>query len=108
MNILSIDTAAEILYVGVKTDKAFLENIRAMGLKHAETLIPLIRSMLKEIELSPGDLDLVVCSQGPGSFTGLRIGLATAKGISEGAGCPLVSIPTLDALAEPYRFLGGL
>ena len=108
MNILSIDTSGEILHLGLKSGETFLENTRDMGLKHAETLTPLIRSLMEEIDLSPKALDLVVCSQGPGSFTGLRIGLATAKGISEGAGCPLVSIPTLVALAEPWRDFEGI
>jgi len=79
-----------------------------MGLKHAETLIPLIQGLMNEADLLPSELDLVVCSQGPGSFTGLRIGLSTAKGIAEGAKCPLVSLPTLGIMAEPFHFLNGI
>lgn len=108
MNILCIDTSGEVLSLGLKNGEAFLENIRDYGLRHAETLAPLIQSLMGEMNLSPKALDLVVCTRGPGSFTGLRIGLATAKGISEGVGCPLVSIPTLDALAEPWRSLKGV
>ncbi len=105
MNILALDTSSEILQMALSGDGFFLENHRIMGFKHAETLMPMIEALLKEASLDPRDLDLVVCAKGPGSFTGLRIGLATSKGLSEGAGCPLVTIPTLDAMAEPLSFL---
>jgi tRNA threonylcarbamoyladenosine biosynthesis protein TsaB len=58
--------------------------------------------LLAEVSLTVRDLQLIVCSVGPGSFTGIRIGLATARGISFGIGCPVVGVSTLDALALPY------
>jgi tRNA threonylcarbamoyladenosine biosynthesis protein TsaB len=61
--------------------------------------MPEIAEMLEKAGIGPGNLDLIVISRGPGSFTGLRIGMAAAKGLSAGTGVPLVSVPTLDVLA---------
>lgn len=105
MNILALDTSSEILHLALSGEGFFLSNTRIMGFKHAETLVPMIESLLKEAAMDPRELDLVVCAKGPGSFTGLRIGIATAKGIAEGSGCPLVTVPTLEALAAPLGFL---
>ena len=76
-------------------------------LRHGETLLPMISRFLEDFELKPADLDIIVCSRGPGSFTGLRIGMTTAKGLSEGTGVPLVSVDTLDALARGFAFFDG-
>ena len=105
MNILAIDTSSEVLQLALAGDGFFLSNMRIMGFKHAEILVPMIDSLLKERDLDPRELDLVICAKGPGSFTGLRIGISTAKGIAEGAGCPLVSVPTLEAMAAPLGFM---
>lgn len=100
MNILLIDTATELLCTALSFGTTFyLERLHRVGLRHSELLMPDVEALLHEAVLRPRDLELVVCSRGPGSFTGLRIGMATAKGIAQGAQCPLVSVPTLDALA---------
>jgi tRNA threonylcarbamoyladenosine biosynthesis protein TsaB len=72
------------------------------GLQHAPRLVPLIGSLLSELSLAVRELALVVSSLGPGSFTGIRIGLATAQGISFGASCPVVGVSTLDAFAAAH------
>jgi tRNA threonylcarbamoyladenosine biosynthesis protein TsaB len=105
VNILAIDTSSEVLQLALAGDGFFLSNIRIMGFKHAEILVPMIDSLLHEGSLNPRELDLVVCAKGPGSFTGLRIGIATAKGIAEGAGCPLVTVPSLEAMAASLGFI---
>jgi tRNA threonylcarbamoyladenosine biosynthesis protein TsaB len=94
-----------------------------VGLKHSEKLLPAVRTLLREADLPPTDLDLIVCSTGPGSFTGIRIGLATAKGLADGiariypgrsrggAGAErarLIGVSTLDGLAYRYRRFPGL
>ena len=96
MNILCLDTSTELLRIGLAAGDFWYENLRNAGFRHGETLIPQVASLLAEAELAPGLLDLVVCTRGPGSFTGLRIGMASAKGLAEGAACPLVTLSTLE------------
>ena len=108
MNVLVIDTSTEIFGLGLLTvDGRWYETVRKAGLKHAEIVMVAVDDTLRAAGLSPGDLELVVCSRGPGSFTGLRIGMATAKGIAAGAGIPVVSVPSLDAMAYRYRWFAG-
>ncbi|MBL8967720.1 MAG: tRNA (adenosine(37)-N6)-threonylcarbamoyltransferase complex dimerization subunit type 1 TsaB [Spirochaetaceae bacterium] len=99
MNVLAIDAASALLSVALKTDSGFAEASLDLGLKHAERLTDLIDFCLGRAGLAPADLDLLACSAGPGSFTGLRIGMATAKGMALALGKPLVAVPTLDCLA---------
>lgn len=108
MNVLCIDTATEILGVGLSLSNGNRHDryIEA-GFKHAEVAMDAIDSILGEARIKPGDLELVVCSKGPGSFTGLRIGMATAKGLSSSLGIPLVSVPTLDSMALAVRWYPG-
>lgn len=105
MKILAIDTATEILsvaYVGSAPPARVSHDI-ATGLRHSELLIPAIRTVLEHAGCTVADIDAVACTNGPGSFTGLRIGIATAKGITAGSGVPLVTVPTLDVYAEPFH-----
>jgi len=74
------------------------------GRTHSEMLVPLVRRMMEDARRELADLDGVAVSIGPGSFTGLRIGLSTAKGLCFSLGCPLVAVPTLDALASRMLF----
>lgn len=67
---------------------------------HAESLHIFIRSVLEQSELKLGDIDAVAVSQGPGSYTGLRIGISAAKGLCFALGKPLIAVDTLEALAE--------
>lgn len=68
-------------------------------LTHSETLLPMIDEIVRHSELDLSELDAVAVSSGPGSFTGLRIGAATAKGLCLALNKPLVAVPTLDVLA---------
>lgn len=70
-------------------------------------LMPTVDEVLRQAGLSVGDLDAVSVSVGPGSFTGLRVGLATAKGLARGAGVSLVGVSTLEVLAEGYDVKEG-
>lgn len=71
---------------------------------HSETLLPMISSMLKSAGVKLSDVEKIAVSAGPGSFTGLRIGISTAKGLADAAGKPCVSASTLEAIA--YNFIG--
>lgn len=102
MNVLAFDASTEVLAVSVSTPTASFSCVSGSGMKHAERLVPLIEAALAECGISAGELGLVACAKGPGSFTGLRIALATAKGLCAGSGAALVCVPTLDYLAEPF------
>jgi tRNA threonylcarbamoyladenosine biosynthesis protein TsaB len=69
------------------------------GLRHGELIMDAADRLLLSAGLEPGALELVACMKGPGSFTGLRIGFATAKGLALALNIPMVSVPTLDCMA---------
>lgn len=71
---------------------------------HSQTLLPMVENMLKSAEVSLGDVETIAVTAGPGSFTGLRIGIASVKGMAMGAGKQCVSVSTLEAIA--YNFVG--
>lgn len=105
MNILGIDTSTETLTTALLYDDQPAIISRRAGTRHAELLLPQIDTLLSLPGIGGGELDLLVCAEGPGSFTGLRIAMSTAKGLSEGFGIPLVTVPTLDCLAYPFSAL---
>ena len=120
MNTLAIDTATTALGLCLQTELEAAPHRRThvlqIGLKHSEKLMPAVRALLAEADFPAQELDLIICSTGPGSFTGIRIGLATAKGLVEGvraAGsganrCRLIGVSTLDGLAHRFRRFSGL
>lgn len=108
MKVLAIDTASDILAVALMTETGWAEASLDLGLKHAERLIDLVDFCMSRAGIKPADLDLVACSGGPGSFTGLRIGMATAKGFSLALKKPWVSVPTLDCLAWGFESYQGI
>lgn len=83
MNILAIDTAGKTAAVAVMRDDTLLYEMASnTGLTHSETLLPMVDTALKACGLTPAQLDLYAVTNGPGSFTGLRIGLAAVKGLA--------------------------
>ncbi len=107
MNILALDTSTENLGIALKTERGQMTFTLKMGLRHSVTLLPWIDKLLKEANISPDNLNLIVCAIGPGSFTGLRIGLSTAKGMAMGSGASIIGIPTLDFMANHFDFFDG-
>lgn len=107
MTVLAIDTSTELLSVCLSHDGRYVEINRKQGLKHASILMPLILTLFKDMDVDKRSVDLIVCAKGPGSFTGLRIGISTAKGLAYGLDCPLKLVPTLDAMAYGVRFFPG-
>ena len=100
MNILSADTSTDVLSIALSTDNSYEERLVKGRFSHSEDLLAEIESLLSRAGIGMADLDLLAVTKGPGSFTGLRIGMASMKGISSALSVPLVSIPTLDAIAE--------
>ncbi len=107
MNVLAIDTATELLALSAQSGEAWASFCMRRGLQHSPALLPQAEKLLAELGLAAGDLELIVCSLGPGSFTGIRIGLATAMGIGQARGIPVVGVSTLDALARPWDCRDG-
>jgi tRNA threonylcarbamoyladenosine biosynthesis protein TsaB len=99
MNILVFDTSTDQLAVGVLKEGGTLRHRSESGFRHSENLLPAIEACLKDASLGIEKIDLIACAKGPGSFMGLRIGLATAKGLSLALGVPWVGVPTLDCMA---------
>jgi tRNA threonylcarbamoyladenosine biosynthesis protein TsaB len=102
-----MDTATESLSLCLRAESGILELNLRMGFRHAETLACWIEKLCRAGEVTPKNLDLVAVGIGPGSFTGLRIGMATAKGLAKGAGCAIVGVPTLEALAWRFKSMAS-
>lgn len=101
MLLLGIETAADVCAVALLDDGHPLIDLAILKPRsHASRLAPLVGNALDHIGASPTDLDAVAVSAGPGSYTGLRIGLSTAKGLCLASDAVLVPVPTLDALAD--------
>ncbi|MDA3851271.1 MAG: tRNA (adenosine(37)-N6)-threonylcarbamoyltransferase complex dimerization subunit type 1 TsaB [Spirochaetaceae bacterium] len=108
MNTLAMDCSTEILSLTLETEKKLLTIDRKEGLKHSENLMPTIDWLFNQASLQKKDLDLIVCSMGPGSFTGLRIAVATAKALALGCQASWVMVSNLDCYGKKLDFFNGL
>ena len=100
MKILSIDTSSSVCAVAVLENSALLKEKTLDGsLTHSETLMPIIQSVFDDLDFDLKDIGLIVCDKGPGSFTGIRIGVATAMAFSDSLGIKSIGISSLEALA---------
>jgi tRNA threonylcarbamoyl adenosine modification protein YeaZ len=100
MKILALDSSGLVASVAVAEDEVLLAEYTVNYKKtHSQTLLPMLDEVAKMIELDMNTVDAIAVAGGPGSFTGLRIGSATAKGLGLALKKPLVHIPTVDALA---------
>ena len=106
MNILAIETATSACALGLGIDKRHEVRVLDHGRRHTEVLAVGIKELLDEMGLRARDLERVVVDVGPGLFTGLRVGVATAIGLGEGLGCPLVGVSSLELLAHGARLAG--
>lgn len=101
MKILSIDTSTMISSVTVMIDGKIVGDYSINQEKtHSESLLPMIQEMLKSLDMNIREIDRIAVAKGPGSFTGLRIGMTTAKTIAQVLGTEIVGISTLKALAN--------
>ena len=109
MKLLALETAAKAVSAAVTEDgKVLASAYQDTGLTHSRTLMPLVECLLKNTGMTAGDLDAVAVSAGPGSFTGVRIGVSAAKGLAWAADKPCVPVSTLAALARNVAFMDGL
>ncbi len=100
MRILAIDSSGLVASAAILADGVLIAEYTVNYKKtHSQTLLPMIDELVRMTELPLDELDAVAVAEGPGSFTGLRIGSATAKGLGLALGKPLIGIPTVDALA---------
>lgn len=105
MKILALDTTGLVASAAiVSEDKVTAEFTLNYKKTHSQTLMPMIEKICDETELDLKTLDYIACASGPGSFTGLRIGAAAAKGLAHGLGIKIIPIPTLDGLAYDLPF----
>ncbi|MBZ9685106.1 tRNA (adenosine(37)-N6)-threonylcarbamoyltransferase complex dimerization subunit type 1 TsaB [Clostridium estertheticum] len=109
MRILSIDSATAAATCAILEDDNVLSEITFNYKKqHSLILMPIIDELFNNTGMCIGDIDAFVASKGPGSFTGLRIGLATIKGLSQGTRKPFVTVSTLDSLAYNLAYTDGI
>lgn len=105
MKLLALDSSGLVASVAVMEEDTLLAEFTMNYKKtHSQTLLPMLDEMAKMIELDLNTLDAIAVAGGPGSFTGLRIGAATAKGLGLALKKPLISVPTVDGLA--YNLCG--
>lgn len=103
--IINIETSGAVCSVAITKDGAVEFQLADMeGMKHAERLAPFIERCMEELKRKEEKADAVAVSIGPGSYTGLRIGLSTAKGLAFSLGVPLIGVPTLKILAVKAMF----
>jgi len=109
VHLLAIDTATPQVGVAVGSDENVVAQVRlARGRRHAEQLAPAIRYAMDEAGVSATDLAAVAVGIGPGLFTGLRVGITTAKVMAQALSIPVVPVPSLDLVAYPVRFTDGV
>ena len=109
MYILSLDSTAIAATVALCDDEKLLSLTTVEnGNTHSQTLLPMVEETLARFELCPADIALLACSAGPGSFTGVRIGVSTIKGLAFGTNIPCVGTSTLEALAQNLIGFDGI
>ena len=100
MKILALESSAVAASVALCEDEALIaQAFQNTGLTHSQTLLPLAEDLLKNCGLTMADIDLIAVAEGPGSFTGLRIGVAAAKGLAWGGELPCAGCSTLESMA---------
>ena len=109
MRILALETSAKAVSAAVSEDGRILcAGYQDTGLTHSRTLMPIVEGILKNTGLTVQDCDAVAVAAGPGSFTGIRIGVAAAKGLAFAAGKPAAGVSTLEAMAWNIAHMDAL
>jgi len=107
--ILGLDASSDAAAAALSADGVLLcEHTLNNGKNHSVKLLPMIENMLAETGLAFSDIDVYACGVGPGSFTGVRIGVATAKGFAQSWNKPMAAVSSLALLVENLRGFGGL
>ena len=109
MRILALETSAKAVSAAVTEDgKVLCSGYQDTGLTHSRTLMPIVEHILKNTGLTAADMDAIAVAAGPGSFTGIRIGVSAAKGLAFAADKPAIGVSTLAAMARNVAFADGL
>lgn len=109
MKILGFDTSAKTASVALWEDgKVTAEYFLDSGFTHSETVLPMAKSLLDAARCDVGDVDVFAVNCGPGSFTGLRIGIAAVKAMAMAKGRPCASVSSLEAIAQGLRGFEGI
>lgn len=109
MKILALETSTLTGSVALLSEACLIGEITlSVELQHSERLLPAIDRLLHDAHVSLPDLDAMAVAQGPGSFTGLRVGIAAAQGLALAAGKPLVGVSSLEGLAMNGSFFNGI
>jgi len=109
MRLLSFESSAKSASVALITDGILTaEYFQNSGQTHSRTLLKMAADLLQNCDLTPSDIDAVASSSGPGSFTGLRIGLAAAKGFAWGREIPCIGVSTLEGMSNCCKYLNGI
>lgn len=108
MRILAFESSAVSASVALtEDDRLIAQSFQNCGLTHSRTLLPMVESLLQNCGVSLDEVDALAVAHGPGSFTGVRIGVATVKGLALGADKPCIGVSTLAAMACGARALAG-
>ena len=109
MNILAIDTSNQLLGVALLKDNQVIgEVVTNLAKNHSVRLMPAIEKLMNEVDMTPDQLNKIVVAKGPGSYTGVRIGITTAKSLAWALNIPVVGISSLEVLAYQGKFFNGL
>lgn len=109
MLMLAFESSAKPASVALFQDRNFLGSTTLItALTHSRTLLPMAEDLLKNAGLTPGDVELYAVARGPGSFTGIRIGVSTVKGLAWASDRPCIGVSTLEAMAWNGIAWGGL
>lgn len=104
MKILSVDSSSVTASVAITENGNILaENFINNGLTHSQTLMPMVEKTIGESGISVKDIDMFAITYGPGSFTGVRIGIASIKGMADALDKKCIAVSTLEALAQPLK-----
>lgn len=105
MRIFAVDTSSGVASAAIVEDnKLICECVLNNKLTHSQTLMPMIDEVFRKSDLTPADIDVFAVSNGPGSFTGLRIGVTTIKGLAHAVNKPVIGVNTLEALSYNLPF----
>jgi len=105
--ILAIDTATEACSVALLNEDRLLAHFELCAREHTQRILPLVQQILQEGGVALKDLDALAFGRGPGSFTGVRIGIGIAQGVALGANLPLIGVSTLKTMAQSAWRLHG-
>lgn len=100
MNVLGIDTSSAACVLGLQTDAGFTQRNDIVGREHSRVILPTLTDLLEEANVRIADINLIVMGQGPGSFTGLRIGVGVVQGLAFGLDIPVAPVSTLACIAR--------